>query len=439
MSTTVGAGQETISFGSNGTPVLNPSSGNIGTSGGNINVTRTGAIRLPSGQSLPVTAAARITSASAGQIIGKALRVGLGVGNLVGIGLLAAEFGYRLINDNGTATVEKQGEGDVCTSNCYLYRGYVYGTSTPSPATFVSNLSAQCSAYIAAFRSANPSHSVFNIVSSYVGASPACTFTAQRSGYGPGYYSMAIDKIATQPYDTREFSPSTPEALEAEISAKPSWPDSSAVPQALDEAQRITGDQIPTEGPDVSGPSSVVGPAEVTKTPITNGQRQTTKQTNYDCIYLDGVTVMDGGTVSCTEKVTTTQQDTLTDPQTQQTTVTTTQTAETTKPADTASEKPKETTDPCEANPDRAGCSTLDTPQGEIPKVTKTFNYEYEELGLGNGSCPAPVTVNTSNGSYTLNLGQYCDAISTYVRPVVILFGMLAAFFIAIPVKTENA
>lgn len=424
MSTTVGAGQETISFGSNGTPVLSPSSANLQVNGGVVHASRTGAIKLPSGQPLPITATAKVGGATMGALIKKALPLVPVLGTGVALYDLAKELGFvPTKNPDGSVTVQ-QNDPNVCTAApCYNYRAVNSGNplrSTPDLA---------CKAVTTYYAMA--------VVSASATSPTVCRIGVMQSG-SLTYYNDAIFPYSVAP-SPPALLPSSDTALADAIANKIGWPDSSAVAKALDQAQRVTGDSIPTEGVDVSGPPSVTGPKTVTTQPITNGTRETTKQTNYNCTYLDGATVMDGGTVACTEQTTTTDKDTVTDQQTQQTTVTTTQTSQTTAPADTAAQKPQEVSDPCETNPDRAGCATLDTPEGEIPKVTSTFNYQYEDLNLGNGSCPAPQTVHTSNGDYTIDIGLYCDAISTYVRPVVILFGMLAAFFIAVPVKSENA
>lgn len=418
MSVTTGAGSETISFGSNGTPVLSPSAGTISTGGGNIKVTRTGALGLPGGAKLPITATAKIPGAGAASLIKKALPlVGLAAAGPLGVALtnLAFEMGYDLVFGFGDPEVRKA-DPAVCTNSpCYNYRGsQLQGwSSTAEEACWV--------------------WSTFN-GKTYVSVSgnPGEMYCASNPGNFT-FQLMAQSKAVSQP----SYVASTDQELADSIANKTGWPDSSAIAEALNQSQRATGGTIPTEGPQVTGPTSVDGPAEVTKKPIPNGTRETTTQTDYNCVYVDGATVMDGGTVACTQKTTTTDKDTVTDPQTQQTTTTTTQTSETTKPADTTAEKPKETVDPCDKNPDRVGCATLDTPDGDIPKVTKTFNYQYEELGLGNGSCPAPASTITMLGTFSVDLTAYCDAISTFVRPLVILFGMLAAFIIASPVKVD--
>lgn len=330
----------------------------LGVSGGALSATRTGQLVLKNGVYLPVTASARVSGPVIGAMVKKALPlVGVALAGPAGVALtsLAFELGYKLIadgpDDDTAPDLLKSTGGKVCTSDCYLYRGRIYGTGTPSPSAFVPDLSAECSAYISAFSAANPYHVVSNIVSTYEGANPACTFTAQRSGYQTGYYSMTIDKQASAPYDTRTYSPVTSQEFADAIANKTDWSDSSVIAEALSQSQRLTGDQITTGLPKISGPASVTGPATVTKTPTTNGTKETTSQDTFDCHYNDPS--YDGtipGTVVCTQKTVTTDKVTTTDPSTGQTTTTTTQTSETTKPAETS--VPEESAPTDTANPD---------------------------------------------------------------------------------------
>lgn len=387
----------------------------LAVSGGSVVATASSDLKVGRA-SLPITASAKVGGPAIGALLKKALPLVPVLGTGVALYDLAKELGFNpsrsgqelVVTRNDPTVAAGCAGGPPQSQQTYYVGGGCYG-NYDGGRYFVINV----------IRNGN-----------YCVVRGTCSNGSYPNTDLYGYSPTGLDPQAT---------PSSVAELEASIAAKTGWPDASSVVKALDQAQRVTGDTIPTEGPKVSGPPSVTGPKETTTTPITNGTRETIKQTNYNCTYADGATVMDGGIVSCTEQVTTTEKDTVTDPQTQQTTVTTKQTEQVTKAADTTAQKPQEVTDPCDKNPDRVGCGTLDTPEGEIPKVTKTFDYQYEELGLGNGSCPAPTTVSTSNGTYTLDLGQYCDAITTFVRPVVILFGMLAAFFIAIPVKTEGA
>jgi hypothetical protein len=176
-----------------------------------------------------------------------------------------------------------------------------------------------------------------------------------------------------------------------------------------------------------SGPSSVAGPSSTEVTPAQNGQpaKSVTTASNYNCVYVMA-------DVTCNEVKTATTAVTSIDGQGNPTTVTTATTT-TAEPA-----KPPEPVDPCDANPSRVGCLKIDVPTDEVPKKTVTITWAEENLGFGAGSCPAPFTFTTLLGTHSLNLAQYCDAITAYVRPLVIAFSLLAAFFIIAPVK-ENA
>lgn len=55
--------------------------------------------------------------------------------------------------------------------------------------------------------------------------------------------------------------------------------------------------------------------------------------------------------------------------------------------------KDDEKPDECQKNPDRLGCQKVDfdTPEGEIPRKQIDVSWSPVDLGLGGGSCPAPV------------------------------------------------
>lgn len=440
MATTVSAGQETISFGSNGTPVLSPSTGTISTGGGNIKVTRTGALGLPGGAKLPITATAKISGATAGRIIKNALPlVGLAAAGPLGVALtsLAFELGYNLAFGSGEPVVTKSDPAVCSVAPCYEYHA-----SRPTNVSYESTYypSAQAAAQASIdYDNAHTNWWVYTLVSVGSGLSGTYSYTTKNkttgavSGPSTGYFESR-SKAPSAP----SYVPATQQDLADAIANKTGWPDSSAIAEALNQSQRATGEVIPTEAPKVTGPATVQGPAEVTKKPIPNGTRETTTQTDYNCTYIDGATVMDGGTVACTQKTTTTDKDTVTDPQTQQTTTTTTQTSETTKPADTTADKPLETKDPCDTNPDRVGCATLDIPEGEIPKTTKNITYQAEDLGFGGGSCPANVVQTLAGQQVTvIDWSKNCSFMVTYLKPVVFTIATFTALMLLFAGKVD--
>lgn len=99
-------------------------------------------------------------------------------------------------------------------------------------------------------------------------------------------------------------------------------------------------------------------------------------------------------------------------------------------------EKPPE--DPCAKFPDRVGCKNLGTPEaGTIPTDSKTVSYTAEDLGLGSGSCPPPVSFSTVAGTHYISYQGACDFVETYMKPVALLIGALMALFILMPGRVE--
>lgn len=431
---TTGAGIETLSLDAHGTRLVTSSADYLSVSNGAVNVTRPGgALALRPGVNLPVTATGKVSGATLGKLVAKALPL---VGLLTtGVALyeLAKELGFLVTkNPDGTVSVGKS-DPSLCTSApCYEYHATIptstanyWGTYYPS-----SNQAIQIAIDYDNGRSAYWEYKLLSINGTQNGTytfSIKNKTTGNSAGTGTGYF----ESRSTPPVGPA-YLPSSQQELTDAIANKTNWPDSSNIPQAIADAQRLTGDTIATQNPTISGPASVTGPAEVTKTPIPNGTKETTKQTQFDCHYNDPS--YDGtipGTVVCTDTTTTTDKNTVTDPQTQQTTTTTTQTSQTTKPADATAQKPLETKDPCEANPDRVGCATLDTPTGEIPKTTKSIDFAPVNLGFGGGACPANVVQNIKGQPVTIvNWTSSCGYIVQYAKPLILTLATFSALLI---------
>lgn len=109
-----------------------------------------------------------------------------------------------------------------------------------------------------------------------------------------------------------------------------------------------------------------------------------------------------------------------------------------TNPTDpTAEDKPTEEKDKdlCEKYPDILACAKpeLDTPDGEIPKSSKTITYQTEDT-FGGGSCPADIYANIHGKSTKVyEWSRTCNVVTTYLRPIILLLGAMGALFILIP------
>lgn len=87
----------------------------------------------------------------------------------------------------------------------------------------------------------------------------------------------------------------------------------------------------------------------------------------------------------------------------------------------------------CALFPGIAACASLDTPTEEVPASERTITYSAENLGLGSGACPAPFGFGGTLGTHSIDLAPYCEKVEDIIRPLVILFSLLAAFFIVAP------
>jgi len=82
-----------------------------------------------------------------------------------------------------------------------------------------------------------------------------------------------------------------------------------------------------------------------------------------------------------------------------------------------AGDKPEQF-DLCKEHPDILACQKIDfdTPDGEIPKENRQITYAPENV-LGGGSCPPPRDLAYGR---QFSYATTCDALTTYVRPMVI-------------------
>lgn len=159
------------------------------------------------------------------------------------------------------------------------------------------------------------------------------------------------------------------------------------------------GTTLDLPNPTITGPTSIQGPETVKQN--SDGTKEISR-TTYNF-------TINGNTITNTSNVTTTNNYNSSNVQTGTTTSTTT-------PTDTMpQEEPK---DPCDKHPTALGCKDVDfdTPDGEIPKETKQITFAPESV-LGGGSCPAPRPLAFGRD---FSYAATCDALTTYVRPVVI-------------------
>jgi len=409
MSNITGTGKQTVTYGSNGTPIVGAGVPNIATGGGAPTVTRTGSLPLGGGVRLPIT-----TTAKVAPILGAALlRKGMGALTVFGIGSAlydtAKELGFTLTGDP-LDPVDRQ-DTNICTVGpCYEYK-------TQYTATYYASKAEACAYVVTRFNG--------GVQTGMSGNAWQGTFinsVQQTSVYNSTLTVRSVTPAASN------LVPSTMSELEAAIAAKSGWPSSSAVSQALVDASNLTGDDIPVEQPMVTGPSTVDGPT----TTSTAGNKETSKKSQFTCTYVDGATVMDGGSVACTENVTTTEKVTTVDPVTGTPTTTSTVTDTTVQPA-------QPTPDPeqseCQKNPNTLGCAEFGTVDPQtLRKETQAVTITPVNFGAASG-CPSPLSRNFSvlghSFSWSVSYQPLCDQLAILKALFLVMAAFLSAYVLA--------
>lgn len=102
-----------------------------------------------------------------------------------------------------------------------------------------------------------------------------------------------------------------------------------------------------------------------------------------------------------------------------------------TKNEDGTDKKPEDSKDPCAENPDLLTCAALGTldPSGDPSPTTHSLTFTPGTLATA-GSCPAPRTFTAAGRIIEMSYQPICDAVSTYVQPLVLLASAVASFFI---------
>lgn len=174
-----------------------------------------------------------------------------------------------------------------------------------------------------------------------------------------------------------------------------------------------SGGQVEVTDAPLEGPPSIDGGTSVTDTVNPDGSTTTSTVTKrYDCTYS-------GQTMTC-KTVTTTQKS---------------EGEETT--TETKTEDDQRTQ--CEKEPKSLGCSgELDTPEVKVPTGTREIVFAPENLGLGSGTCPSDILWTDSLGSHAIAFGPICSAMSTVIRPLLLVTAALLAMFIVAPLGGKD-
>lgn len=426
----------TVSYGTNGTPLATSSSG-LGTphTYGGVGVDTAepavkGKVTVPlgnTGKAVEVTAKSVIPRANVMRGIIKLAKLGVG-----GVGGIAAGIAAEALLDYGLKNVRLGSDGSLAADglpeNSQVSNGYDY---------FVSAFDGGANP-----KAATPSDACTKAAAArgYNGVTQGdsfCYFYRQDGNYVNGW---GIDRSSSScaagnyvwPDGTCSITPapmSEQELLDFLTSRTTGWPTSSAraLGHMLGEPDIRT--DLDPQPAGIVGPMTVPGATSkstesVKLVPGTNVEAppgatqtdpgtKTTTSTKTHPITYNGSDVKFGTVTNNVTNITNN--------------VTNVTTTETTK---TEEKQDDNEPDLCEKHPNTIGCKEIDfdTPEGEIPRKQIDVSWSPVDLGLGGGSCPAPVQL-YDNKQFSYQLA--CDnllLIKTMVIAIALFVGGMIIF-----------
>jgi hypothetical protein len=347
-----------------------------------------------------VTVASRASKAGVAGAIGRFAGKALPIGYTLGVGFalydLATELGFG-VSQSGSDIVLTQAPPGSCTVGpCWTFKTNFQALRTSS----WTSASDMCYAVAAA---QFPGQTI-TLHSSNVNTSNntvACPITASSYGY---YGGLSGFRVASAPVSAS--TPATVQDLENAIASKSGWPVSSALGRATVDAVKLGQESIELTPDTVTGPATTPGPTSTKTEP--NGNVTTTTTTNNYNYAGDTVTV-------------TTNTSTAVYNPTTQTTETTTETTE-------PELEPK---DPCESDPNRIACAEFGTPEPEqIKDGGSGFTSIVPVSFSSSAGCPAPLAMAVMGHSYEISYAGTCNALDTYLKPLLLLLAAAAGVFI---------
>ena len=223
------------------------------------------------------------------------------------------------------------------------------------------------------------------------------------------------------------------------IASRDGWPTSASVALAgmlqYPDTRRILQD-YPNNGVDILGPSSVPG-------------KSTSKTESVQLVPGTNTVAAPGTPSSQTQPGTKTTTTTATHPITYTgssvshstvnnttTNITNNVTNVTTNETKTEEIKDDKEPDQCQKHPNTIGCQEIDfdTPEGEIPRKKIDVSWSPVDLGLGGGSCPAPVQI-YENKQFSYQLA--CDNLYI-IKPMVIAIALFVGGMIIFGGRAEQ-
>lgn len=266
MQQATGAGQSTVSFGTNGTPLASPGNGTLSMDGGLPKYSNSASWRNPQGNPVPVSAFSRVPGPAAAAAVGRFL------------GKLITPLSY------GMAAYDLARElGFLPTPNADgVHTDWSKPASTP----------AGCGgppyspAYIADIISGNPAggcygnySGVYTVVDSIVNQGSQCLITFHCSD-GTHYGSLQGYAITGL---TSPGTPATQQQFLDAIAAKSGWPSTSSIALALDQAATSTGvtTKVDPSTTTVTGPATSPGTTTTTTDAVKNETTTSTTTNNH--------------------------------------------------------------------------------------------------------------------------------------------------------------
>lgn len=347
----------------------------------------------PSGNQVALKYTAGVSAAAVGSAVGKfASKVVAPLAVGVALYDLGKELGY-IFDNSGSELVVTKVNGTVVTGSvscstftgisqyAYLQGGHTYGSfpygAAPAGWVFVSN----------------------------------CT-TGWGDAYRRSVGSQYFPQVHRTPIlgNTLPENQSTVQGFADAVSAKTSWPDTSAITRTLQQAQQDYDIFLDYNPVTVSGPASTPGK---TSTTTSSTGTTTTSTTTHNHTY-------EGANVT-TSNVTVTN---VTNNAGDTTTTTTTETPV----------KQEPTPDQCEKNPDSIGCTEFGTPEAQQLTQKSIAVQLTPVVFASSATCPANVNASFSvmgrSFSPSFSYAPICTAATDYIRPVMLLLALAGSAFI---------
>lgn len=347
------------------------------------------------------------TGAAAARAARGILKTISGIGLLITVVQLAGDLqGIWKKDVNGDNMLLVPPKGACTVEPCYSY--------IPSEGTRISYTTpeAACRALVETRRA------IYGNRFEYAGVNATGTQCLMNDVMYGGAYGAGIEKVSAPPIVNPPLGKIADQDFEDYLKT---WP---MFPKLLEEMDKANS-PITFPGDDVEDmPTPIVLLPRVTVHPDGSKTISKTELTPYRS--------PDGKTINWERKVTTTEES---PPDAQGNTVKRdTVTTDNSK----SSEAPPNDKPECEKSPDTLGCIKMDTPDGEIPKTTKDVSYVAETL-FGSATCPVSRVISQSLTGHPiyLHFTPTCDALATFVKPMVIAIALFMAYLIILPGNRE--